>query len=367
MPDSNFEEGEPSIIATTMRIGLNAVIAAVDGTAPKALCASSLFEEQSREAFGDSIDGAPIAALPYGPFDPARHRTFEIGLRQWVERQTQVRLGYVEQLYTFGDKGREAPAALLDGDDQSARVVSVGYLALTRMRENTEDAIDQAHWRSWYDFFPWEDWRSGSAYREPPILSSAILPGLAAWIERAPDTTRAQKRRDRVRLAFGYTGIGWEEERALDRYEIMYEAGLVEEAWRDRAAAGMDLPRADHAVAKVAGAPMASDHRRILATAIGRLRGKLKYRAIIFELTPETFTLLELQQIVEAIVGFALHKQNFRRSVEASGLLEKNGDMREQGAGRPAAVFRLSEQSVSDRAAKGLSIPRLRQSPRFAL
>ena len=48
------------------------------------------------------------AALPFGPFDPQRHRTFEIGLREWVSEQANFQLGFVEQLYTFGDRGREA-------------------------------------------------------------------------------------------------------------------------------------------------------------------------------------------------------------------------------------------------------------------
>ena len=97
-------------------------------------------------------------ALPYGPFDPERHRTFEIGVREWVERQTHVTLGYVEQLYTFGDKGREAPVAALS-DEHGERVVSVGYLALAPSPAEllTEDAL----WADWYSFFPWEDWRTG--------------------------------------------------------------------------------------------------------------------------------------------------------------------------------------------------------------
>ena len=55
--------------------------------------------------------GEPRAGLPFGPFDPLAHRTFEIGLRAWVEAQTGLRVGYVEQLYTFGDRGRHAGPA----------------------------------------------------------------------------------------------------------------------------------------------------------------------------------------------------------------------------------------------------------------
>jgi hypothetical protein len=327
----------PSPIA----IVLNAVLAVVEDGQPKSLCVKR--------------EGG--LGLPYGPFDPAHHRTFELGLRQWVSEQTNVTLGYVEQLYTFGDKGREAPAAAIAGGDAAARVVSVGYLALSA--EPAKVAAKEALWRGWYEFFPWEDWRRG----EPAILRDLVMPALAHWAARADGDAAGKDRAARIGLAFGLGETGWEEERALERYELMYEAGLVEEAWRDRAAAGAPAPRADPAIAKAAGLAMTSDHRRILATAIGRLRGKLKYRPVIFELMPADFTLLALQRTVEAIVGFALHKQNFRRSVVEGGLVDKTGATARQASGRPAALFRASPSIRADAAATGLAIPRLRAAP----
>ena len=63
-------------------------------------------------------------ALPSGPFE-VEHRSLQAGLRAWVERQTRLPLGYVEQLYTFADPGRRNAA---DG----ARAISISYLGLTR-------------------------------------------------------------------------------------------------------------------------------------------------------------------------------------------------------------------------------------------
>jgi hypothetical protein len=329
----------PSDRPTPIAILLNAVLAVVDDGEPKSLCV--------RRAHG--------LGLPYGPFDPDRHRTFELGLRSWVAAQTSVSLGYVEQLYTFGDMGRESPIAAIAGGG-AARVVSVGYLALAA--EPARVTAADAEWRDWYDFFPWEDWRSG----EPAAVKEAILPGLAAWEARAESEAQARERRLRISLAFGLGETGWEEERALERYELMYEAGLVEEAFRDRAAASLPAPRADRALARATGLAMTSDHRRILATAIGRLRGKLKYRPIVFELVPAAFTLLALQKTVEAIVGFELHKQNFRRSVERGGLVEKTGAMAGTQSGRPAALFRAAPALRADGAATGLAIPRLKSA-----
>lgn len=339
-PDAPTAAPAAPSIAANVAVALNAVLAVVSDARPKALCVRS--------------DGGEFA-LPYGPFDPARHRTFEIGLREWVERQTSVSLGYVEQLYTFGDKGREAPAAALDGGAASDRIISVGYLALAP--EPAEVLAENAAWRDWYGFFPWEDWRSG----EPAILRKLIIPELTAWAGRGRNQQDSNARRARLNLAFGFDSLGWEEERALDRYELIYEAGLVAEAWRDRAAAGQQPPAGGSPDGAGTGAPMISDHRRILATAIGRLRGKLKYRPIIFEMMGEEFTLLQLQRAIEAIVGFEFHKQNFRRTVQQSGFVETTGETSQEAGGRPAALFRVDRAGLRARAATGLVIPRMRK------
>ncbi len=330
----------PNAVAP-VAIGLNAVLAVVDGAHPKVLCVRGADE---------------LWALPYGPFDPARHRTFEIGLRDWVSRQTNVALGYVEQLYTFGDKGREAPAAALTGGDSAARIISVGYLALAS--EPAAVSTSDTAWRNWYEFFPWEEWRAG----EPSILATRIMPALARWARRGAANERGE-RAARLALAFGLDEAGWLEERALDRYELIYDAGLVAEAWRDARNAGRDLPQGYEPSPGEIGAAMASDHRRILATAIGRLRGKLKYRPVIFEMMPDEFTLLELQLAVEAIVGFELHKQNFRRSAEQSGLVQRTNRLSQRAGGRPAALFALDRTGLAERTKLGLAIPRLRVSP----
>jgi hypothetical protein len=99
---------------------------------------------------------------------------------------------------------------------------------------------------------------------------------------------------------------------------------------------------------------MRHDHRRILATAMGRLRAKMKYRPVIFELMPEAFSLTELQRAVEAIAGRHLHKQNFRRLVETSAIVEPTGETSRKTGGRPAALFRFRRTVLQERPAPGL-------------
>jgi hypothetical protein len=103
---------------------------------------------------------------------------------------------------------------------------------------------------------------------------------------------------------------------------------------------------------------MALDHRRILATALGRLRGKLNYRPVVFELLPEEFTLLQLQGVVEALAGLRLHKQNFRRLVERAGLVEGTGRHESSPRGRPAELFRFRREVLRERPAPGVGLPR---------
>ncbi|HEY4891276.1 MAG TPA: NAD regulator, partial [Reyranella sp.] len=260
-----------------------------------------------------------------------------------VEAQTGLTVGYVEQLYTFGDRGRHARPG-----DTGAHMVSVGYLALTRRPENIGPLrAAGAGFEPWYRFFPWEDWRA----QRPKILDATILPLLREWAGRSdrPEPGRALGRRERLRLCFGDGGGAWDEEKILDRYELLYEAGLVEEARRDgrqAALARRKLP--------VLGEPMRLDHRRILATAIARLRAKLKYRPVVFELMAQEFTLTEIQRTVEAISGRHLHKQNFRRLVESAALVEPTGEMSTLTGGRPAALFRFRREVAQERPSAGL-------------
>ena len=277
-------------------------------------------------------------ALPFGPFDPLEHRTLESGLRTWVGEQAQLDLGYAEQLYTFGDRGRHQQKL-----DEAARIVSVGYLALTRQL-GAMKAPDTL-WRDWYRYFPWEDWRK----TKPAMIEDIIMPALKAFVKAGGDAS--DLRRDRVRLTFGTDGLPWDEEKVLERYELLYEAGLVQESVRDGRLPSIDSARA-------LGTSMMFDHRRILATAIARLRGKMKYRPVVFELMPPTFTLLELQRSVEAISGVRLHKQNFRRLVEGQGLVEGIGKFAPIARGRPAELFRFRREVLRERPAPGVRLSR---------
>lgn len=323
-------------------IGLNAVITTVTHEVPKFLAVKAANDASPRS----------LAALPFGPFDPERDRTLELGLRRWVREKTGIEIGYVEQLYTFGNRNRD-PGESRGGP----RVISIAYLAL--VREVVPSGAGDAVWRDWYLYSPWEDWRAG----RPAVIDQHIAPALKHWIRAAPDKETSRERRERCDIYFGLGGAPWVAERVLDRYELTYEVGLAAEAARDGGAPVAFIESGKkRAHFQTLGQQMAFDHRRMLATALGRLRGKLKYRPVVFELLPEAFTLLQLQRVVEALAGIGLHKQNLRRLVESGGLVEGTGRLDSSTRGRPAELFRFRREVLRERPAPGVGISGLLHS-----
>jgi hypothetical protein len=289
----------------TPDISLAAVILAVTDGEPRLL----------------AVDRGERPALPSGPL-PDATPTLELGLRGWVREQTGFELGYVEQLYTFGDLRRDPGA--------SRRHLAIAYLALVREAATAPGA----RWVDVYDLFPWEDRRAEA--------TSDVVDDLARWAAGDPD------RLHRTRVAFGLDGAPWDGIRCLDRYELLYEAGLVAEFHHDRGSPpGSAVP----------STALATDHRRIAATALSRVRGKLTYRPVVFELLPDEFTLRELQRVVEALAGDHLHTQNFRRLVESGGLVEPTGRQAPSTGGRPATLHRFRAEVLLERPRPGVGRP----------
>lgn len=287
-----------------LELRLDAVIIAVTDGAPRLL--------------GVSNPERPRWSLPSATLSD--EATLDLAVRAAIEEQAGLEVSYVEQLYTFGDVARR----------QDRRTVSIAYLALVQETE----LLVGAEWLGYYDLLPWEDHRSGTH----PLIESTIEPLLIAW------AGHSEERLARVSVAFGdaFDGV-----RVLDRYELMYEANLVDEWWADQRL---------EVSSPVFGESMHLDGRRIAATALGRIRGKLSYRPVVFDLLPESFTLLELQRCVEALAGVQLHKQNFRRLIERAGLVEGTGERAAHG-GRPAELFRYRPEVQLERSRLGVGQP----------
>lgn len=297
-------------------LSLDAVVVAVTDEVPRALVVPG---------------GHGGLRFPSGPVEDD-DRTLELGMRRILAEQAGLEAGYAEQLYTFGDL-RRSPGV-------EERQVSVAYLLLTRQ----DQPRSPARWIDWYELLPWEDHRDG----RPPMVGGVIAERCRAWADATDDAAERRARQERAQVVFGLDGTPWDGVRVLERYELLYELGLLAEAPGSEPGTGADDP--------LASRDLELDHRRMAATALGRLRGKLTYRPVVFELLPDRFTLLQLQRLVEALAGVRLHKQNFRRLVDSQGLVEGTGETAHTG-GRPAELFRFRREVVRERPRPGVGTP----------
>jgi hypothetical protein len=276
--------------------------------------------------------------LPYGPLTPIHH-SLQAGARTWVLQQTQQPMGYMEQLYTFVDVKRMRSTG--------HPVLYVSYLGL--VKEAAEESLKmEAKWQDWYRYFPWEDLREGRLTWVDDIL----MPRIQNWVDSAGSAEMRENRQRRMNLCWGLGQHEWIEENVLLRYELLFEVGLIPESPYFDAS----LPES------MTGKAMRNDHRRVLATAMMRLRAKIQYRPVIFELMPPQFTLFQLQQSIEALTGVELHKQNFRRLIHNQNLVEPTGKSITPDRGRPAQLYRFKDNVLLENLLSGYKLPVLNSS-----
>ena len=213
----------------------------------------------------------------------------EIGLRQWVDEQVGsgwAMLSIIHICQGAASTPHRAP-----------HVVSVGYLALTNQTGGQT--------RAWRDIYISFRGRLATANRRCwPTLS--IPRSIAGWL----DTLTGQ-----ARLAFGRDGLPWGEEYVLERYELLYEAGLVAEAFADGRGNAMPTPvvpgEALQPIIGHSGNRCWSVARQIEISAGN-------FRPDAADIHPDPVTAHGRNG-----AGVTLHKQNFRRLVEKSGWLRK--------------------------------------------
>ena len=306
--------------------GADAVAVALTGAVLAVRAAEPVVAVVPAERAGDE-------SLPCGAFLPGEHGTLEGGVRILGAAQTGVELGFLEQLCTLGAPSRHR-------DRRRRTLVSVSYLALVGPRQCSDRT--RADLAQLVQLLP----LGGLAQRPAGLPDRASSRGSKAWAaEPEPSVTRARwmpDRRQRLRIAFGSDGAGWDEEKVLERYELLQRGG------HRRRASGGGRDRHDAAPAEARAPAAVGDQSLVLARAIGELRRAIKCRPIVFELMPEVFTLFELQKTVEAILGPHLHKQNFRRLVEGCGLVEPTGDCGcAPAAGRRSSTASAATSSTS--------------------
>lgn len=291
-------------------------------------------------------EGGPFAGLVAWPGGFVRRDedadALQAALREFKEETGQGNIPYVEELGTFDKSGRDPRqfAGHWKDDEwvsEGVRVVSKAHLALLRkegrvLAPQGEQDVDRAFWKDIYKYLPWEDLRSTTGEK----MLRAIRLELDAW-----SAARGADAVVRFEQAFGKSedGADWNEERVRERFDLMYEAGIVEEAHRDIWGRVLSQPET------VYGKTLSFDHRFMLASALGRLRGKIKYRpALLAALLPAEFTLRDLRHAVESIGGRKLHRPNFHRTVARSQnykIVHESGNTETNTGGRPAELYQF--------------------------
>ena len=164
-------------------------------------------------------------------------------------------------------------------------------------------------------------------------LSGMFLEQLYTFGDPARDS------RTRVVTVAYYALVDWNQLESFDTGENTLMA-RIEVPWEGETGGPVDLMGPEGAL------DLAFDHADIIAVAVKRIRGKLDYVPIGFQLLPPRFTLRQLQEIHETVLDRPLNKDSFRRRMLASGLLEATGEREQDVEHRPAELYRFSRRSA---------------------
>jgi 8-oxo-dGTP diphosphatase len=195
---------------------------------------------------------------------------------------------------------------------------------------------------------------------EHPFAGRWALPGGFVGIDEALDAAAVRVLHEKAGIGSAhceqlYTFGAVDRDPRMRIITVAWLALLTEDAFAAALAANpklipaaIDVPWAGEAGGEVRplspegdALPIAFDHADILALAIQRLRGKLDYSEVGFALLPDRFTLRQLQDVHEAILGTTLNKPAFRRRMQDKGWLGPTGAREEGTSYRPAELFRF--------------------------
>lgn len=167
---------------------------------------------------------------------------------------------------------------------------------------------------------PWVSYEGAEALdgaaRQAARGALAVPP---AWLDQVGAFDGRKRHPSDVPLSLAFVGL-------------VADGGASAEApysWADLDSAGALAPR----------------QRAMVETALERLRERLDFEPLAFHLLPSAFTLGELQQIYERLLGNPLHKASFRRALQAAGLVQPLNEYRTEGRGRPAQLFRYAPRA----------------------
>ncbi|MDB4453819.1 NUDIX hydrolase [Planctomycetota bacterium] len=190
---------------------------------------------------------------------------------------------------------------------------------------------------------------------EPPQRGAWALPGGFVGMNESLDDAAARVLRDKGGLegifleqlySFGSLGRDPRTRVISVAYVALVDHARLEATGRPLAELQVPWEGEEGGPVEVEGMDLAFDHAEILGAAVKRLRGKLDYAALGFQLLPDRFTLRDLQTVHETILGRELNKDSFRRRMLATGLIEPTGEREQNVLHRPAELYRIHQASA---------------------
>jgi hypothetical protein len=273
-----------------------------------------------------------------------------------LEEETGQLAEVIEELRTYDEFGRDPRQFSGRVDPESGdwittgpRIVTRAFVAPLQIESTPTPArgsdARQARWEGVYRYLPWEDQRTSEGRRMVASIAAHLL-------SRIPDGRDPEVDRSVIQRHFAVETadlpLRWDPEETSARWSLLQEAGLLTEAHRDL----WGELQADPGL--VFGEPLAFDHRRILADALGWLRAQLRRRpGLARGLVGDEFRLAQLQAVYESVGGGKLTRPNFRRVMtnhpHAIIIEPIAGPTVGEGRGRPASLYGFRPEALDPR------------------
>lgn len=247
----------------------------------------------------------------------------------------------------LGLESEDAPLVYWHQLGLHSRGLVMDVAALIAKRRHVQ--LPGSDWWPLYSLFPWEDWRKGA----PTGLIQTLLPEIYRWC--GFNTGRQAEKCARVARLFADDDGPFQPEMLFERFNMLYGAGLLPEALRDRSGAAVSV-RNRHV--HIFGQTMLGDDRQMLARALSTFRRELHVRPLPYWLIAGRFSLGALQRTTEALLGLPLHTQNFRRDIMRLDMLEDTGRQETRNTRRPARLYSWREGLDARHSILGMPCPR---------
>lgn len=178
---------------------------------------------------------------------------------------------------------------------------------------------------------------------EPPFEAQLSLPGGFMWADETSLMTASRVLNDKTSLKTAF----FEQLYSFDEIKRDPRGRIVTLAYFALVPAE-SISQADIVLSVDEIADLAFDHKQILDYAVSRLRNKLAYSNIAYSLLPKLFTLSQLQEVYEVILGHEIDKRNFRKKIFSLDIIEETNQKQTGRKHRPARLYKFKQHRYAE-------------------